>query len=156
MGKRELLLYTSRAHPAGSRLKETVARMIPPQETLVVHTLTGLAQRLGQLNHGLKAVVLLAASRKDLGELLNLAPLLDQVRVLLILPDAEAPTIALGHRLQPRYLTHISSDFKDVAAVLHKILQETLSSRRLAARRLPGKGGGVSRQLHRAHPRGEI
>ncbi|MCD6199973.1 MAG: hypothetical protein J7K15_15635, partial [Deltaproteobacteria bacterium] len=47
------------------------------------------------------------------------------LRLILILPDREAGTIAKGHILRPRFLTYLDSDFTEVAAVLKKMLSNT-------------------------------
>jgi len=66
--------------------------------------------------------VILAPGRKILLELQDLDQMLERLRVILILPDADPQTIARGHNLRPRYLSNIQSDFQDVAAVLRKML----------------------------------
>ena len=121
MSKRELLLYTPLAHRASYRLEKAVAAVVPKQATEAVHTRDGLARRLRKPNNGLEVVAILAASRKELRELLSLAQILEGLRIILVLPDADPQTIAQGHSLRPRYVTNIHSDFQDVAAVLGKI-----------------------------------
>jgi len=69
------------------------------------------------------AAVLLAARSEDLSDLLSIRDLLRDVRIILILPDREANTIAQGHTLRPRFLSYTDSDFTDVLAVLGKCLE---------------------------------
>jgi len=69
------------------------------------------------------------ASREDLQELQSLHLILEDQRLILILPDADPQTVAQGHSLRPRYLTNIHSDFQDVASVLRKIMGASPSSK---------------------------
>lgn len=96
---------------------------VPGQTTEVVHTPEGLAQRLRRPHNGLEVAVLLATGREKLRELQSLDQMLETLRIILILPDADPQTIALAHSLRPRYVTNIQGDFQDVAAVLRKILE---------------------------------
>jgi len=122
MSERKLLLYTPLANGASHRLEKVLAAVVPEQTTEVVHTAEGLAQRLRRPFNGLEVAVILAPGRKNLLELQDLDQMLERLRVILILPDADPQTIARGHNLRPRYLSNIQSDFQDVAAVLRKML----------------------------------
>lgn len=128
MSKRELLLYSPLAHKVSHRLEEAVASVVPQQATEIVHTPEGLARRLRRPHNGLEVAVIMAATRKELGELLSLSQMFEGLRIILVLPDADPQTIAQGHSLRPRYLTLMGSDFQDVAAVLSKIRGRSLSS----------------------------
>ena len=48
-------------------------------------------------------------------------------RVVLILPDAEKTMVSKGLSLRPRYMAQWSDRFKDVAAVLNKMVQNRKS-----------------------------
>jgi hypothetical protein len=128
MPPQELLLYTPMGKADGHRLEEAVASVVPREATEMVHTPSDLAHRLRRLNHGLRVAVLMAPGRKELRELLILAPMLERLRVILILPDADPQTISQGHSLRPRYLTLSRGDFQDVAQVLGKILGPSRSA----------------------------
>jgi hypothetical protein len=117
-----LLLYIPLAHKAGNRLEAAVATVVPPQATEIVHTIEGLARRLRRSRNGLEMAVLLAPGRKKLQELKSLDQMLERLRVILIIPNSDHQTISQAHSLRPRYITNIDSDFKDVAAVLKKML----------------------------------
>ena len=67
--------------------------------------------------------VLLAASHKELQELLSIKELLQHIRIILLLPDHENETIANGHKLYPRFLSYCDGNLDDVAAVLSKMIQ---------------------------------
>ena len=120
MPQRKLLLYTPVAHKAGYRLEEAVAAVLPEETTEVVRTPKGLARRLRRPRNGLQVAVIMATGRKKLEELQPLEQMLESLLTIMILPDADPRTIA--HKLRPRYVTDIHSDFQDVAAVLEKML----------------------------------
>jgi hypothetical protein len=125
MSKRAVLLYSPRAHRAGSRLEEVLATVVPQQATEIVHTPEDLAHSLARPNNGLEVAVIMAASRKELGELQPLSQMLEELRIILVLPDSQPQTISQAHRLRPRYLTLMGSDFQDVAAVLIKLRERS-------------------------------
>ena len=66
--------------------------------------------------------VILAASDNDLLTILSISHLLYDVRFILVLPDREDPTVAIGHSLRPRFLSYTDSDFREVTAVLGKMI----------------------------------
>ncbi len=68
-------------------------------------------------------VVILIYRKEELLDLISLRGQLHEVRLILILPDAEEGTISLAHRLRPNYLTYFHSDPMALKAVLQKISQ---------------------------------
>lgn len=150
---RKLLLYTPLAHRASHRLEEAVAAVIPEQITERIHTAEGLAQRLRRPHNGLEVAILLATSRAKLRELQSLDQMLERLRVILILPDADPQIIARAHSLRPRYFTNIQSDFQDVAAVLRKIMgyspgiPRVLCTRIIQQRRFKEENGALGESL---------
>jgi hypothetical protein len=40
------------------------------------------------------------------------------MRIILVLPDRDDETVAMGHRLRPRMVSYNDGDYLDVAAVL--------------------------------------
>jgi hypothetical protein len=46
-----------------------------------------------------------------------------ETKVIVILPDKEPETIKLGHKLFPRYMDFIDSNFTGINEVLTKIIQ---------------------------------
>jgi hypothetical protein len=68
-------------------------------------------------------IILQAGNMKSLQKIAALKELLFGHRVILILPDREQETIALGHSLRPRFITYQDSDFLEMASVLYKMLQ---------------------------------
>ena len=96
--------------------------MAPEEQVESCMTLECLERKLRQPAHGLTIAVLLAASRQDLLELHAIKDLLDDIRIILILPDSESETTTLGHKLSPRFISYINGNFDDVGAVLRKMV----------------------------------
>jgi hypothetical protein len=114
--------YVADSQGPGQRLRELLKSAIPRDRVLLCQTLEELTQCLLQPAQGLSAAVLLAHDRDHLSALLTLRHLMRDIRIILILPDREASTVALGHTLRPRLLTYADADFTPVVrAVLQKI-----------------------------------
>jgi hypothetical protein len=70
--------------------------------------------------------VLLAASQEELQVIMALRPLLNDIHLILILPDRDKDTIAKGHVLAPRFLTDLEHNMQEVYDVLNKMLKKYL------------------------------
>ena len=106
---------------AGEQLQEAVEGLFP--DTRVYRAIGDLSKRFRQPMDGPTIAVLVAKTEEDLGGILSIRDLLRDVRVLLVLPDMGTETVAKGHSLHPRFLSHIDADLTEVAAVLEKMLR---------------------------------
>jgi hypothetical protein len=86
------------------------------------YTISSLSERLHRPALNFPIVVLLAMNREDLENIVAIQDLLSDSRIVLILPDKEDDTMALGHTLRPRFVSYRDSSFKDVGAVLNKMI----------------------------------
>lgn len=120
-----ILYYTSTINGAGERLQEAIESVVQAENTEVYRNLESFIQRLRRPTQLLDVSILFANSRTDFLDLLSIRDLLLNLRIILILPDGNKETITRGHTLFPRFLTYANSDFKDVAAVLKKMIQKT-------------------------------
>ena len=120
-----LLFYTTEIRGNGKHLQSVIEELVPEDKTEIYRTIDSLSHRLRRPICDLAVAVLLAASNEDLLDLLSISDLLDDLRVILLLPNREKDTIAKGHTMRPRFLTYADSNFSDVAAVLSKMLQNT-------------------------------
>jgi hypothetical protein len=75
--------------------------------------------------------LLLASNRKDLSAVQSIRSLLSDAPVIVVLPDRDTDTITQGHRLRPRFLTYIDSDFVELAGVLVKMAKASAQSERI-------------------------
>ena len=68
-------------------------------------------------------LILFPEDKMQLEELINMGDRLNDVSIILVLPDREPTTISAGHKLYPRFVTFVDGDFSHVAAVLDKMLE---------------------------------
>ena len=86
-----------------------------------------LMQRLRQPAKELAAAVLLAANMKDINDLIAVRHFLDDVPVILILPNNGEEFIRKGHLLRPRFLTFADSQ-REIGTVLENMLKRLSAS----------------------------
>jgi hypothetical protein len=121
---------------AGERLQRVIQELVPKEKLEIYRSFEAFSERLRRPMEDIPVAVILAASEDDLLTILSISHLLYDVRFILILPDREDPTVAIGHSLRPRFLSYTDSDFREVAAVLGKMIGGFYYSRR--GKELPG------------------
>ena len=107
---------------SGARLLHKLRSVVPENQLTVCRTLKRLASILSRPGVHPEVVVLLASTRGDLDAVGAIHSLLSEARVVIVLPDMEEDTLARAHKLFPRFLSYMESDFQDVAAVVVKVL----------------------------------
>lgn len=118
-----VLYYAKVEKGPGEQLQRLIEALVPQEKREVYRTIGSLYRRLCRPNDCPTVAVILAATREDLLDILSIRDLLLEVRIILILPDREESTIALGHTLRPRFLSYIDGDVTEVAAVLAGCLE---------------------------------
>lgn len=115
------VLYYSTGEP-GERLQRMIQDIVPRERLEIFRTFEGFSDRLRKPMDDIPVAVILAATDDDLLTILSISHLLYDVRFILVLPDREDPTVAIGHSLKPRFLSYTDSDFREVTAVLGKMI----------------------------------
>ena len=118
-----LLLYTTQ----GDRRLQLLGRRLARERQVTIESCpdtSSLERGLRQAGGAMTLAVLLTASREELQELLTLRPLMADIPHILILPDRDKETVAMGHVLAPRFLTDIQNDFQEIHDVLSKMLEK--------------------------------
>lgn len=105
------------------RLHHVTAATVPPSCLETIYCYDRLELRLRNIPQNIAFVVLFAIDIIQLARLVALKPHLENVRTIIVLPDLNTETVAMGHQLLPRLLTDTNDDFSDVAAVLSKLLE---------------------------------
>jgi hypothetical protein len=121
-GMNILFYYSKPNNGVDEKLQEVIDTIVPQEETEIYRSIEGLSRRLQQPTHNLGIVVLVAGSKEDLLEILSIRDLLNNLRIILILPDREGDTIDKGRALYPRFIGYADGHLMDVAAVLERMV----------------------------------
>ena len=121
------LFYSDKEGPGG-RLLDEIQTKIHGHRIEVDQTVEALSERFHYPMIDRTIVVLVAENRERLEEFISMGDLMSDVSVLLILPDRKRSTISTGHRLYPRFVTYVDSDFSDLVSVLSKLIHHVFQS----------------------------
>jgi hypothetical protein len=120
----KVLYYGTMNHNDGKRLQTAIESIVPIENTEIYRKIEELDRRLRLPTCDITISVFFTKSKAELFDLVLLKESLLKLRIILILPDEDKETINMGHTLFPRFITYIDSDFKDVKAVLRKMIQQ--------------------------------
>lgn len=120
-GEMSVLLYIPTPGVAGENLQNEIGRLIPAKEIETCRTKEELSQRLCEPREDLVVGILLTTNKKEFLGILSLRELLQDFRIILLLPDREKDTIAKGYSLRPRFLGYADTDLMLAAAILGKM-----------------------------------
>lgn len=101
--------------------KTLVATVMPDGAFEIFRTINDLSRKLRQPKKDLMIVVLFLFDREDILDVLNIQHLFRNTRVILVVPDLDEETIALAHRLRPRYLTYVNGNYPALRTVIDKM-----------------------------------
>lgn len=118
-----LLVYSTKTNDAEERLLRVIELLLPEKKLKFYRSIDDLSARLRQPVVNPRIIILLAASRKELENILSIRELLEDAKIILIVPDTDPATLARGHTLRPRFLSDCNSDFVDVAAVVGQMIK---------------------------------
>jgi hypothetical protein len=123
-----ILLIAERSGTAGHRLLDSVKSAVQVTREGVFGSVMELHEGFKRLRGRVDVAVLLADSQKQLLEILSLNDLLENVRIILVLPDHVRDTVSKGLQLRPRFVEYMDGNFDDIAAVLNKMKTSTVWS----------------------------
>lgn len=116
-----VLLYAAKHTDIGERLKQSI-EALPSLELLIdCRSFPELMRHLQTPEPLPETVVLQAANRQELKNIEPFRFRLEQVFFILVLPNADAATVACGHQLRPRFIVYQDSDFSEISAVLNRL-----------------------------------
>ena len=124
----KVLYYGTNNHYDGNRLQRAIESIVPIENTEIYREIAQLGKRLRLPTCDISVSVFFTKNKAELFDLVLLKESLLNLRIILILPDEDEETINMGHTLFPRFVTYIDSDFKDVKAVLKKMIQQEHSN----------------------------
>jgi hypothetical protein len=115
------VLYSPVQNGLVLKLTELLDESCPTVQGEVYYHWETLKNRMQQLRHDICSIILVAPTRYALEKIMALQPLLEGLKVVMVLPDRDVDTIGKAHRLRPRYFTFMDTDFKDIVTVLKKM-----------------------------------
>jgi len=95
---------------------------IPGHRVEIAQTVQALSDRFRSPMTDRSIVVLVAENGERLGELTSMEDLMSDFPIILVLPDRNPATVSIGHRLYPRFVAYVDSDFSDLVSVLGKLI----------------------------------
>ncbi|MBI5522016.1 MAG: hypothetical protein HY910_05250 [Desulfarculus sp.] len=109
-----------------SRLLAVVNNLPCHPQVEVLKNAADLGPRLQQPRPQCLLCLALAPSGEDLARLLDVAPLLQGIPLVLVLPDEQPATLAQAHRLRARYLTSLQRPEAPqmIAAVVGRMIEK--------------------------------
>lgn len=116
-----LIVYIPQADVPGQQLQEMIGHLIWEDTIEIFYTLKRLFFRLRHPNGNEDIALLLASTPRDLNDLVTNSHLLNNLRIVMILPDRDEETIAKGHLLRPRFVSYRDNDFSSLSLVLKKM-----------------------------------
>ncbi|MGB9500417.1 MAG: hypothetical protein ACKVE4_11900 [Dissulfuribacterales bacterium] len=119
-----ILMYVPRDNEAGEHLLRQFNDFIEDGEMEVIRLLASFTSRLRRPLGSHDIAVLMPPDENSLAWLyeLYLDNLMNNLRLVIILPEQRDELLNIAHCMFPRYLTDIHSDFSDVKAVLYNLL----------------------------------
>ena len=117
----KIFLYSKRDDRSVDTLEQLIKTQLPEVETAVYKTIDELSQSLRHPTEDSGVAILLVSNQEDLKNILSIRYLFQNIRIILLISDKAAETVALAHQLRPRFLTNINSDYAEITAVLKKM-----------------------------------
>lgn len=108
----------------GDRLEKLMKSTCSRMDMAVLASVEQLSVCLRRPLNRVSLIVLPAASVEDLDRFHELAPLLDNIRVILILPDRDHRTLDRASRLKPCYISYRDGNLTDISAVLTTVFNK--------------------------------
>lgn len=124
----QIFLCSSKIEGKGKEIQGMMEELLLTDQLDVLRSVDSLSQKLQKPWEKKPIVIILVYKKDELLDLISIREQLHQMRLILVLPDAEKGTISLAHRLRPNYLTYIYSNPKELKVVLQRMLEKDNSS----------------------------
>jgi hypothetical protein len=119
----KVIVYAKEGDQCGDLFKDIITGLVPKANIETYGIISDLSSRLHMPKRKCNIAVLIAADREDFERILAVRPLLDNVRIILVLPDRETDTVRMGHSLHPRYLSFKDNSINDIKSVLARMIE---------------------------------
>jgi hypothetical protein len=123
-----LLVYAKDGGEAAQRLAVEIGGLLPNGSEVWCRDMETLVQLLRTTRRADTIGMILTLDLPELKALLDIKNLFRDIPLVVILPDRNAETVAMGHSLSPRYLDFLDGDFREVAEILSKMIRNRKAS----------------------------
>lgn len=120
----KVLCYISSTLRTFEGVEGEIRAAAPWTEQRTFRTLEGLTEELCRPTSAPTLALLLPGRMEEIEGLVAIRHLFRGTPLILILPDREARSRALGYKLTPRFLAYADDDFSEVMAVMGRILEQ--------------------------------
>ncbi len=120
-----VIFFSRKRVKTGKRIKNLVKTALPAKCVKVCHTIESVSARLRHPGNP-SIMILLAGNREDLYQLFALRDLMNDIDIILLLPDNGKDTVAMGLKLYPRFVGYLNEDLLELPLVLKKMTTKTV------------------------------
>ncbi len=118
-----IFFYLPKPEEKGNRFLAEIGTLAGRENLEIFRDLSSFALRVRQSKDPESIAVVFDPSDIELRGLGTLRDFLQGTRILLVLHDQNAETIALAHRLFPTYIASIDNDLAEVLAIVGRLLK---------------------------------
>lgn len=100
-------------------------------------SIKALSNRLSRVQLGQGIAVLLISTEAEFHMIYSIRNLLNDTRLILILPDRSSEIISAAYKLHPRFISFMDNDLREVSSILKKmikLLEQRMSTTEFAVR----------------------
>lgn len=117
-----VLMFSTKNVPALEEVQQLTVAQEQVEEVAVARSVEDLSRRLRSPSEHPDLAVLAVNHNRELAELLWLGALLEPMRIVLVLPNRDASTVAAAHNLRPRFVAYADGDPAVLRAVVLKMI----------------------------------
>jgi hypothetical protein len=112
----------------GNVLLGTLEPHIGNKNIRIYKNIVNFSEDLKKNTNELTIAVIFIADEEDLMELYAIKHLLHSVITILILPDRERDTVALGFRCKPYFMTYVDHDLNEIVHTIRTLTSQSTHS----------------------------
>jgi len=120
--KTNILFYSPQINRLENELIKSLEGLISGKKVKMYRTVENLLTRLQKPMAQKPVLVLFIYGWEDLDNFISHKPLLNDIPIILILPERESQMVARGHCLRPRFLSYHDGDVNEIKGVIVKML----------------------------------
>jgi hypothetical protein len=123
-----VIYYSSNDNEPALRFKKIIMTESKEEKIERYKSIEELSNRLRQSNLENNIAILFISDIAEIYQICLMKNLLNDIRIILILPDRSAEMISAAFKLYPRFISYIDSDFKDEIVVLKRMIKQVATN----------------------------